>query len=188
SGWVPSRDPDRPHRVVVATQVQDGTRNAAAICTNMARSFPSLRCIVMSGIAAGVPAPRAPERHVRLGDIVSATGGVVDYDHVRPVDGTDRGGRRREGLSKALLRADRGVETNELAGNRPWLELIDGTRRPVPPDFARPPGATGWPRVHRGAIGSADRLLRDARKRDEIAARYGGRAVEMEGSGIAVGT
>ena len=43
------------------------------------------------------------------------------------------------------------------------------------------------PSVHFGAIGSAERLLRDAARRDELARRYGIKGVEMEGSGLAVG-
>jgi hypothetical protein len=42
--------------------------------------------------------------------------------------------------------------------------------------------------VHRGAIGSADRLLRNASLRDRLAREFGMIAFEMEGSGIAVGS
>jgi len=40
------------------------------------------------------------------------------------------------------------------------------------------------PRVHRGNIGSADRSLRDARVRDDLARQYDLRAVEMEITGF----
>lgn len=192
-GWIPSRDSERPHRVVTVLQAQDGTRNAAAVCTDLARSFPDLRLVLMCGIAGGIPAPREPERHVRLGDIVSAAGGIVDYDHVRSTNGRNRLRRPLEGLSKVLLRADRELETREYAGHQPWSDLIAGVGRDVPVAFRRPTGGPATPspaggsRVHRAALGSADRLLRDARRRDELARRYGVRAVEMEGSGLAVG-
>ncbi|MGI5152600.1 effector-associated domain 2-containing protein [Plantactinospora sp. CA-294935] len=205
-GTLPSRDPARPHRVVIAVQTEDGTRNAAAICADMARSFPGLGTFVMCGIAGGVPAPHQPDRHVRLGDIVVATKGVVDYDHVWTVDGTDTLRRSVQQPSKALLRADRELEMKELAGELPWGALL-GTaqaraawfRRPAEetdplasqgpvegrPD-TRPEWPVGSPRVHRAAVGSADRLLRDAARRDALAGRHQIRAVEMEGSGVAV--
>jgi nucleoside phosphorylase len=208
SGWMPSTEPDRPHRVVIALQTDDGTRNAAASCAHLARSFPGLTTFVMCGIAGGFPAPEQPQRHVRLGDIVVATKGIVDYDHVRTVDGVDTLRRPVEGLSKALLRADHELEMQQLDGREPWraplaeavgraelfgrpgeetdLLFVAGGRA-AHPDRRRSGHPRGWPRVHRGAVGSADRLLRDAARRDELADRYGIRAVEMEGSGIAVG-
>ncbi|MEN3613727.1 hypothetical protein AAH979_29780 [Plantactinospora sp. ZYX-F-223] len=205
-GTLPSRDPERPHRVVTAVQTEDGTRNAAAICADMARSFPGLGTFVMCGIAGGVPAPHQPDRHVRLGDIVVATKGVVDYDHVWTVDGTDTLRRSVQQPSKALLRADRELEMKELTGELPWGALLDTAqaraawfRRPAEetdplarqePVESRPGTRAEWPvgspRVHRAAVGSADRLLRDAARRDALAGRHQIRAVEMEGSGVAV--
>lgn len=234
SGWMPSKDPYRPHRVVVALQVQDGTRSASALCSDMARSFPELQVFIMCGIAGGVPAAQGTESPVWLGDILSATGGIVDYDHVRSVDGKNVLRRSVEGLSKSLLRADRELEVKSLVGEEPWRGPLDDTAlrvdtfRPLPrvaqpPALERPVGAdlvgaagaasaadvadaddsagaggsgsgdagrtrpARWPQVHRGAIGSADRLLRDVVLRDALAAQYGILGVEMEGSGIAVG-
>jgi nucleoside phosphorylase len=209
SGWLPSRELGRPHRVVVAMQAQDGTRNAATISTDLIRSFPHVRCVVMCGIAGGVPTPAVPERHVRLGDIVVGTGGVVDYDHTRTVNGTDQLRRTVGGLSPVLLRADRELEAREHVGDWPWRMWLEGWHRRMPPGFTRPPERTdlllwrgqriehprreesghapGWPKVHRGAVASSDRLVRDAVKRDELAERYRVYAVEMETSGIAVG-
>jgi nucleoside phosphorylase len=194
--------------VVVTMQAQDGTRNAAAITTDLIRSFPQLRCIILCGIAGGIPAPTAPERHVRLGDIIVATGGVVDYDHARTVNGRSDLRRSVEGLSRDLLRADRELEVKELNGSWPWRALLGAADRSPPRTFARPADGTdvlvqegrridhphsdrsghvpGWPRVHRCAIASADRLVRDAVKRDEIAGRHGVLAIEMEATGLAV--
>jgi nucleoside phosphorylase len=209
SGWLPSKESGRPHRVVVALQTQDGTRNAAAICTDLTRSFPNVRCVIMCGIAGGVPAPTAPERHVRLGDIIVGTRGVVDYDHIHSINGANRLRRSVDGLSRALLRGDRELEAKELVGCWPWRVWLDGRGRQLPPGFARPSERTdvllqhgrridhprrersghipGWPKVHRCAIASSDRLVRDAVMRDEIADRHNVRAVEMEASGVAVG-
>lgn len=208
-GWVPSTDPSNPHAVAITVLPEDGTRSAATICADLLRSFPSVRCVVMAGIAGGVPAPQAPERHVRLGDVVVATDGVVDYDHVRTVEGQDQLRRALDGLSRELLRAERELQVREHSGSRPWDCFLNGSRRAVPHPFVRPadhtdvlyregrrirhpdPAASGHlagrPKIHRGAIGSADRLLRHAARRDQLASRYRLRAIEMESSGIAVG-
>lgn len=203
SGRLPSTDPGRPHHVVVAQQQHDGTRNAAAICGDLARSFPGLRALVMCGIAGGVPAPTHPDRHVRLGDIVVATDGIVDFDHVRTVDGLDTLRRPPFPPAPSLVRVDNKLHAAELGGARPWQPIIErlssrapftrpddstdilyvGGRRHRHPDDPR--RAEGVPRVHRGVIGSADRLLRDAALRDSLAHRYHITAVEMEGSGVA---
>ncbi|GAA0909199.1 hypothetical protein GCM10009558_097500 [Virgisporangium aurantiacum] len=184
---MPSRDGGR-HTVVIASQVQDGNRGAAAICAGLARSFPSLRHIVLCGIAGGFP-----QNGLRLGDIVSASDGIVDYDHVRSLPGGGQLRRPVEGMSKVLLAADRELLAQEALGSRPWLAHL--AERRVPPLFARPlavndPRRTDRPDgpiVHRGSIGSADRLVRSARVRDQLATRFGVMAAEMEGSGVAVG-
>src|SRR5687767_12089720 len=94
---MPSRGGGR-HTVVIASQVQDGNRGAAAICAGLARSFPNLRHIVLCGIAGGFP-----QSGLRLGDVVSASDGIVDYDHVRSLPEGDQLRRPVEGMSKVLL-------------------------------------------------------------------------------------
>ena len=190
---------------MLAQLTRDGTKDAAAIVTDLTRSFPSARHVVMSGVAGGVPAPDSTDRHVRLGDIVSSAEGVVDYRHVWALPTGDVLRRATVGISAALLRADRALEGQQRTGSSPWLTLIDGSTRPVPAGFRRPAEATdilimgddrvphpggsrrGIPAVHRGIIGSADQLVRNVQRRDEMARLYGIRAVEMEGSGVAVG-
>ena len=188
-----------------------GTVDAAAKVAHLLRSFPSVRSVLMVGIAAGIPAPDRPDRHVRLGDIVVATWGIVDYDHV--VD-------RPEGVSlrvtapspsyRLSYRADLLATGVLLSGDRPWEQELDRLVGLLPA-FGRPDDSTdvlyasdapdaqpiehpplaaagrrpGRPEVHHGRIGSADRSLRNTRVRDELADRYELRAVEMEGSGVA---
>ena len=151
----------------------------------MARSFPTLRHLVMSGIAGGIPVPADGVAAVRLGDVVTSADGVIDYGHLRV---TERGARLRrsvDGLSSVLLRADRELATRELMGIRPWLDLLESRAGQIPPAFHRP--EQGHPGVHRTVVGSADVVVRDAGLRDDLAVRFGVRAVEMEGSGLAVG-
>jgi nucleoside phosphorylase len=210
-GTVPSTSVEHPHQVALTVLPLDGTRNAAAVCADLLRSFPAVRAVVMVGIAGGVPAPATPQRHVRLGDVVSATEGVVDYDHVRSVNADSALRRSLDGPSMDLVRADREIETAEALGDPPWRRWLLASDRRIPDRFRRPSPDTdvlrsasgqpiphppleasghqeGWPKIHRGRIGSADRLLRAAVLRDNIAARYQICAVEMEASGVAVAT
>src|SRR5262249_18016056 len=92
-GVRPSRDTERPPQVVLTQTGDTGTNAATDAATNLSRSFPTVDCLLMVGIAAGVPDLRVPERHVRLGDIVVATWGIVDYTHVVVRD--DRVGLRQ---------------------------------------------------------------------------------------------
>lgn len=208
-GYLASSDRARPHRVALVQMPEDNTRNAAATCTELLRTFQGIRCVLMVGIAGGVPAPRQPVRHVRLGDVVVAIGGIVDYGHVRQVDGADVVRRSVDGMCVDLVRAVNLLRQGEIEG-RPstWGRLAPEPDLPLA-NFTRPPDHTdrlvisgepmqhpdpaltghrpGWPKAHYGPIGSGDVLMRDARRRDELAERYGILAVEMEGSGIAAG-
>jgi nucleoside phosphorylase len=208
-GTVPSAAEARPHPVVLTLLTETGNNWAATAVANMLRSFESVDQVLMVGIAAGVPAPGEPHRHVRLGDIVVSTWGIVDYDHV--VDGPC-GVTLRQGFpqpSALLTQRAKGLLAGEIQGRRPWEEelVLLQTRLPR---FTRPDAATdrlythdgtdarevphpdpeasghraGMPKVHEGRIGSANRSLRNAARRDALAREFDLRAFEMEGSGI----
>ncbi|MGN9912782.1 CATRA conflict system CASPASE/TPR repeat-associated protein [Phytohabitans sp. LJ34] len=208
-GTMPSAAAGRPHPVVLTLLTETGTNWAATAVANMMRSFESVDQILMVGIAAGVPAPVDPHRHVRLGDVVVATWGIVDYDHV--VDRPD-GVTLRQGFpqpSALLTHRAKGLMAAALRGQRPWEEELVVLLRELP-GFARPDPATdrlyahdgpdagqvrhpdpavsghrpGLPKVHEGRIGSANRSLRNAARRDALAREFDLRAIEMEGSGI----
>lgn len=208
TGTLPSTDKHLPHGVVLGLMTRDGTTDAAAMCVSMARSFPQLRIIVMCGIAGAVPAPQSPSKHVRLGDVVVADGIVVDYGHKRIVDGDSQLRRPISVTSDRLVAADRELAVQAHLGRSGWYEAALSLG-PLPADFSRPPDSSdiltkagdrilhpdlalsghkpSVPKVHRGPIGSANVLLRDEKLRDQLAAKYGIIAVEMEGSGVAAG-
>lgn len=72
------------HMVVAAclTASEYGTNSAAAVASNMARSFTSLQFCLLVGIASGVPSEKSD---IRLGDVVvsqpiGTCPGVLQYD------------------------------------------------------------------------------------------------------------
>jgi nucleoside phosphorylase len=206
-GTIPSADRGRPHTVALTILGEIGNDAAASACTNLLRSYPSVRCLLMAGIAAGVPDPGRPQRHVRLGDIVVARG-IAAYDSVLDNDEGPSSRRAFPPPSPLLERRARLLQASEMTGGRPWEDLLAAQAR-LFPRFGRPPESTdvvyspdgsgnqvphpdlelsghrpGQPKVHSGLIASGDRSLRCARKRDEIAAAHGVLAIETEGKGI----
>ena len=209
-GSLPSNNPARPHRVAMTVLSQYGTRRAAATCSDLLRTFPNVRCVVMVGIAGGIPNPARPDKHVRLGDVVVATE-VVDLGAYRQ---EPHGLRRRasEGLiSNRLRRANVELQMAAAEENRPWEQWLDPAVTPAAARFARPAEEadvlsvrgiqvphpdpaqsghpSGMPKVHYGAVGSSDVLMRNELIRDDLSEEHLGLvAFEMEASGIAAGT
>jgi nucleoside phosphorylase len=106
-----------------------------------------------------------------------------------------------------MLQAFRALEAGKLLGERPWEAYADNALKRLSAGdemFDRPPANTDIlyaagsvidhptdhrrredrPRIHGGAIGTADILLKDPNLRDELNRNYGVKAVEMEGSGV----
>ncbi len=75
-GTVPAAD-GGSHKIVL-TQADKGNNIASIRATLLIEHFPTVRSIIMVGIAGAVPCPSNPEEHVRLGDVVvSDTKGVI---------------------------------------------------------------------------------------------------------------
>lgn len=206
-GTLPSREERRPHNVALTLLGATASSAAANGCANLVRSFPSVEVVIMVGIAAGVPNPQRPERHVRLGDVVVASQ-IVDFDHVRAVAGEIEERRPMSLPSPRLVHCADILRTDELSGHhRRWEQWLDLSRRPELARYSRPPEHTdvlldvagfplrhpnrnysghrrGSPKVHHGRIGSSNRSLRDVAVRDQLAAAHGIIALEMEGAGI----
>lgn len=212
-GTVPSVDPARPHRIALLVMPRDGTQQAASCCANMLRTFPGIQTVVMTGIAGGIPRPDQPAKHVRLGDVVVALDGIVNYGNVQREDGRTRlRGRQGGGLvSHWLLQAARELQMAEQDGDRRWEKWLDPLRTEQAARFPRPAADTdvlyvrrlemrhpprsrpglpdGMPQIHYGVIGSADVLMRDEDFRDRLADQFPDMlAAEMEGSGLAAST
>jgi len=167
----------------------------------------------MVGIAGAVPHPTKADEHVRLGDIViSDKKGVIQYDYVKIRDDDSELHEIRAcpvAPSAKLFEAVQFLENEQLEGRRPWDDYIqsilkrlnweiplaktdrlyasDDPNKPIkhPPDRER---KLGLPRVFQGPIASANALLKDPIKRDVLRDRFGVKAIEMEGSGIADAT
>jgi RNA polymerase sigma factor (sigma-70 family) len=198
------------HLVVVALLPSMANNSASARASLLLEDFPSVRHILMVGIAGGAPHPTKSDEHVRLGDIVvSGTQGIVQYDFVaEKIDEVVHRSPPRP-PSAALLEAVRLLQAEELVECRPWLphlpratQLRGSARPPDEEDrLAATPPVPGWvphpqdparrpaePRVFVGTIGSANLLLRNPVKRDLMRDQFQLRAFEMEGSGVADGT
>ncbi|KAI6775011.1 hypothetical protein HG530_001769 [Fusarium avenaceum] len=119
------------HNVVIAVlpRGEDGTAAAAAVATNLLRSFPNVKYGVMVGVGGG--APQLPDHDIRLGDVVVSTpgnghSGVFQYDFGKYIQ--DKKYQYTRSLNQppqALLTAMAGLQTYyEKNGNR-LLESVD---------------------------------------------------------------
>ena len=212
-GTVPSNQPGQAHRVALVMMPRDGNPSAATYCANMLRTFPRIHTVIMTGVAGGIPRPEHPSRHVRLGDVVVATDGIVSYGSVRQ-EGDSTRLRQPQGaglVSNWLMQSARELQLLEQDGDRPWERWLDPEQSELARSYPRPAEETdvlyvrrrptthpdrpaggpadGMPRVHYGLIGSADALMVDEDMRDRLADDHRDmRAIEMEGSGIATST
>lgn len=213
-GDIPSIKTGGGNHKVVLTQSGQGTNKASVRATNVLSDFPNTKHIIMTGIAAGVPAPKDPEKDVRLGDIVvSNEKGVIQYDFGKetlPFLGKYLGFLIREIFeyrssshrpSAELLEGIRFLKARIFKGERPWdnhtqtvineLSKIDTfwQRPPIDSDPHKdhkslPLRKERNPMVFHGPIAGANKVLKNARSRDKLRERYGVRAIEMETPGI----
>jgi len=139
-----------PHAVVATVLPKMGNNLAVAVSSNLLRSFPNIREIIMVGIAGGVPNTKSVEDHVRLGDIViSMDAGVIQFDLGKLEQITRKGKATGKHFtirasdpppSARLQQAVRRLEARRVRQERPWQQYIAlGT---VLEDAARPPEST----------------------------------------------
>ncbi|MFD0465086.1 hypothetical protein ACFQY9_27840 [Microvirga aerilata] len=192
-------------RSVLVTSSGMGNDNSSSVAANALRTFSQIEHIVMVGIAGGCPNEQKPEEHVRLGDVVTSTKGIIGYDNVKA---TTEGSEIRGSIqapSARLLAAQRGLEAGILARKKPWIDYIRFGQGKLSDNFARPspdkdvlhnadgtainhPNQSGRvvdePLIHGGVIGAADTLQKDPKMRDHLRDALGVRAIEMEASGL----
>ncbi|NES21332.1 MAG: hypothetical protein F6K41_20970 [Symploca sp. SIO3E6] len=207
-GDVPTHDEGK-HTVALCLAAM-GNNMAAIRASVLLKHFPDLESIIMVGIAGGIPYPEKPNEHVRLGDIViSNEKGVIQYHFDKETITENIHRHPPRPPSASLIEGVQLLKVDELTEKKPWLKFIDqallpkGQQRPSfetdilvsstnfeqtvehPQDSKR---QNGEPRVFLGPIASADTLLQNPIKRDELRDKFGVKAVEMEGSGIADAT
>ncbi len=196
--------------VAIALLPEMGNNAAAIRATRLLDDCPNVVHLLMVGIAGAVPHPEKAEHHVRLGDIVvSDRGGVIQYDLVKETgDGSIEHRNAPRPPSSELLEAINWLRSDEDLGKRPWEMFIDQGINRLGAEWQRPApeedvlddvgdGTTpvthpedrdrrpGYPKVFHGPIAAANVLLKNAARRDDLRRRFGAKAVEMEGSGIA---
>jgi hypothetical protein len=115
----------------------------------------------MVGIAGGVPHPNAPDKHVRLGDVVvSNEQGVFQWDSVKRTPEGDEHRDASPSPSASLFGRSRLLEAGRIEGKRPWESLV--------------PRHRGFDRLKWREFGRVDRQLDAARltghSADQVAA------------------
>lgn len=128
--------------------------NAAAIAATVIRlRFPNIRVIFVCGIAAGMPVNlgrenrplnvQEMERHVRIGDVIVADKGVLQYDYVTAKEGGRVEPRSHGVQSIPTVSSAISALRQEVQGYRaPWSEVItDAYANPncrwQPPDYSQ---------------------------------------------------
>lgn len=123
-----------PHPVVVTLLPKMGNNLAVAVSNHLLRSFPNISDILMVGISGGVPDPKNPENHVRLGDIVLSTdAGVIQFDSGKFEQIVSDGEPLHKSFtirasdpppSARLQQAIRLLEARRIRKERPWEQYI----------------------------------------------------------------
>lgn len=210
------------HNVIIATFPAGhnyGVGSAAALASQVKKSFPNLWFGLLVGVAAGLPdLCRVPSRDIRLGDVLVGVGdsgdaGLVSYGLGKETsDGfqllrhgaqakTETVVRSAIGIIKALAPmqgniflqyynsikdkmhtngtfADPGQEKDQL-----YQTVNEGDNTVTQPVERTPRQASERTKVWYGPIGSGDKLMKNAQKRDELRDRFNLIGLEMESAG-----
>lgn len=151
------------------------------------------------------------EEHVRLGDIVVGDS-IIQYDYTKEkINEITLKGKNIPPSAEVLEVAKELFSEMELEkeANLPWNHYIDDTVDNILPEYARPNSKTDvlydlsgqkidhpiddsrnseYPRVFMGKIASANIVLKNPEKRNQLKIEHKVLAVEMETSGIADST
>lgn len=190
-----------------------GTVSAASLVSQMRQSFRNIWYGLMVGIGAGVPG-QGLKPDIRLGDIVVATpaddsddaSGVLDYELGKEtVDGFIKKNR----LCPTNRRLQNALESIQAEahwdGSCRFVQYLEAFQlRPNGHEFFHPgvehdqlyrsddnsirmprnPRESQDPVVHYGLIASGNKLIKNAKLRDELRDRYNIMCFEMETAGL----
>jgi nucleoside phosphorylase len=216
---------DKEYEVALVQTLKMGNNASAIATTALLHRFPLIKHVLMVGIAGGIPTYIHPNlalpsdkdiaEHVRLGDVIVSTGGILQYDFCK-LEISKSECRALPALpgasfSEALSYASEEIRTGNRRFVR-WLDAVRKSRKIAKPPVSRDachvwyPDADGViaksskpmshpakqkgrqkgvPMIHRSMIGSANLLVKNPLQRDELRRTHGIRAIEMEGSGVA---
>ena len=151
----------------------------------------------------GTPNPSDIEKHVRLGDIVVGTE-IISYDYVSDRGKAKQLRKNNVPVSAKLLEAQHYLDSLAFKNIKPWEKYISEIPKDLVNVFSKPsietdvlfdanntiikhpvdPNRNRFPKIYKGKIASANRVLKDPKKRDKLRDDYDVRAIEMESSGI----
>jgi nucleoside phosphorylase len=218
------------HNVVIATFPKGynyGVGSAAALASQVKKSFPNLWFGLLVGVAAGLPnLSRIPPRDIRLGDVLVGVGegdsaGIIGYGLGKETSNgfelLHHGALAK--TEKVVSSATGNIESHEPMHGNVFLkyyesikaknhsngtfadpgqekdqlyQTVDGesssVAKPVERPVRQPSERT---KVWYGSIGSGDKLIKNAQKRDKLRDEFNLIGLEMEAAGtmdtIAVG-
>ena len=189
-----------------------GTNPAAQVITDLKRSFPLEFCLLV-GIAGGIPSSKNDIRlgDVVVSRPSGNHSGLIKYDFEKVMQGgTSYPLGSLNHPPQTLLSAIRILESDPLC--REPLALYIKKIGCIQPAYQHPgadldvlyasnhihvescldcsfpkrnPRDSTQPRIHYGLIASGDKLIKDAKVRDDIGSKYNALCFEMEGAGIA---
>lgn len=207
------------HNVIIATFPGDhdyGVGSAAALASQVRKTFRNLWIGLLVGVAAGLP---RHDRDIRLGDVIVGVGngdnaGIVSYGLGKETEeGFQVLHNGHQPKTETIIRsAIRKIELHSAVRGNTFLQYYDkfkdlehdnwnfldpGPERDELYQVVKvgdivetrlvpriPRTGSKRTRVWYGSIGSGDRLMKNAQKRDELRDRFNLIGLEMEGAGI----
>lgn len=201
-GDMPSAD-GKTHKVALGICGM-GNNQASIRATTMIQHFSGIESIIMTGIAGGIPSYQNDDKQIRLGDVVVSEG-ITQYDFIKDTPGEIECRSKPSKPSAKLLEAVQLLKIDEMEDNCTWNNYIDqfATGKFSKPSLKNdiiydkndeiftPPDdvtRTKYPKIFLGNIASANTLMKNTTKRDEVKNKFNVLAVEMEASGISDAT
>ena len=183
----------------------ENNSNASACFQQALNTFKNMKRVIMVGIAGGIPDVENPSNHVRLGDICLPSEPVINYNYVKNESNWEEAKNRSQAknISSLCIKVSEDliyeINCNQELLRTPLVELLEFGRiskpdtdrlfSPLEPnnviEHPYDDERTDLPKIHLTRFGSTDELLKSPWKRDQLKAKYGISAVEMECYGVA---